>query len=739
MMNLNKRYRRNIRHNMSFYLCASLLTALSVLFVITAYTAVDAIDRTFLTLMNEGQVEDAQFSTLLPISESEQSALEKEFDLNLEKISYVDLEEKDYRVRVFLQTRKINRVQIVSGSAISSAGDILLNPDFAAAHDIAPGDSLTIDGKDYIMSGTAARPDYLYAQKNPSDFYVDDYGFGQVTMNQEAFDQLANQQSYYVVDYHQDNSVAFRKHIFQSFTTMRYLPSETNNRIDVCREIGKEYGLMMAALLPIVFGMNTLIVAVVLGRKIRREKRQIGTLLALGYRNIEVTKHYIIYAMIPGIVGSVTGVAASVFLASPLVSMFALDYESVNFMIQPHWASLALCLFCPVGLYILTAVFSVQRLIQKNVIVLLAGTSTEAKKRGRILSESKLSFRQKFRLRSLLSHKGRTAVILLGLFFSSLLCSVGFVFADSWRNIVTNGMDSAGSYEYQYVLNTLNAETKGGEKVLMSSFEAGENHEVFTLNGLSEHPKYISMEIKSGEKWKQGRYYMTTNAAELFGIKAGDIFVFTNLVSAESYQVEIEDLILDNTQCALYTSLEEAEKLLELPEGSYNLLLSDKPLDINKSLVVEERTKAEIKEQLTFGIELLMNMIYLIIFAGVLLCVVSVYLTVNMLIEENRSNISMLKVLGYHTREINRIVLNTNHILVPICLIAGIFTCVGLSALLFRSFLDVFNLYIEPVITPVSIMIIFAIQTLSYSFSLLLLKRKAYRVNMADSLKDNRE
>lgn len=739
MKNLNKRYRRNIRHSLSFYICASLLTAISVLFVSTLYTSVDAIDTTFQKTMTDGHVEDAEFSTLIPISESDQKALENEYDLDIEQIRYADLEEDGYHLRVFQETGKLNLVQIVSGSGITSPGEILLNPDFAAAHGVAAGGTFTVDGIEYTVAGTAVRPDYIYAQKNPSDFYVDDSGFGQVTMNREAFGKFENVQTGYAVDFHRDNSIEFRKDLNKTYTTLRYLPAEANNRISVCRDLGKEYGLMLAALLPVVFGMNTLIVAVVLGRKIRREQRQIGTLLAFGYRTSEITAHYMWYAMIPGIVGSAVGVAFSILFSRPLISLVATDFESVNYMVRPHWPSLLLCLLLPTLSYIVTTVIGVKRLVRKSITVLLAGTSAEAKKRGRILSASRLSFRQKFRIRSLLSHKSRTIVVVLGLFFSCFLCSIGFVFADSWKNIITDGLDAAGTYEYQYYMNTLSAGATAGEKVLTASFEAGDNSSLFTLEGLVEDPEYLTLKTKSDEPVEYGEYYMTTNAAELFGIKAGDLFTFTNLITADSYTIRIRGIILDNTQCAVYTSLNEAANLLGLPPGSYNLLLSDKPLDLDKSLILEERTKDEIKEQLEFGVELLMNMIYLIIAAGVTLCVVTVYLTVNMLIEENRANISMLKVLGYKTKEINRMLLNTNHILVPFCFAAGILTCLGMTAMIFRSFVDVFNLYIEPSVSVLSICIIGVIQIAGYYFSLTLLKRKAHRVDMVESLKDNRE
>lgn len=739
MRNLDKRYRRNIRHSLSFYLCASLLTAFSVMVVIVLSTSIDALDTTISSIMRDGNVEDAEFTTVLPISESEQKALEDTYDVELEPISFVDRKEGDFDVRIFLQSMKLNRVQIVDGKEISSPGEILLNPDFATAHGVVPGDVITIAGVDYKVSGTAVRPDYIYAQKSPSDFYVDDYGFGQVTMQSDSFELLPDAQTYYAVAYHKDNSIDFRKEVNRTFITLGYLSAEANNRISVSQDSGKEYDQMIVLLLPVIFGMNSLIVAVVLGRKIRREQRQIGTLLSFGYRAGEITLHYIWYAIIPGIIGSISGVILSVLFSSPLTDLIATDFDSIHYIVRINWPSVLLCLFGPTSLYVLTTIIGVRRHLRKNITTLLAGSSAEAKKRGHILAGSKMSFRSKLKLRSLISHKSRTAVVVLGLFISSFLCSIGFIFADSWKNVITEGLDMAGSYEYQYFMNTLSAEAHGGEKVLSAAFESGDEHSVFTLSGLTEDPEYFRLQTTSGAPIEYGKYYMTTNAAELFGIEAGDTFSFVNPVTADDHSVVIRDIIRDNTQCTVYTSLGEAEALLGLPEGSYNLLLSDKELDLDQRQILEKRSKEDIKEQLSFGVEILMRMVYVIIAAGVGLCIVTVYLTVNMLIEENRTNISMLKVLGYKTKEINRMLLNTHHILVPVCTAAGILACLGMTAIIFRAFIDVFNLYVEPSVSIASILIIAAIQVGGYVLALTLLKRKAYRVDMVESLKDTRE
>jgi hypothetical protein len=49
------------------------------------------------------------------------------------------------------------------------------------------------------------------------------------------------------------------------------------------------------------------------------------------------------------------------------------------------------------------------------------------------------------------------------------------------------------------------------------------------------------------------------------------------------------------------------------------------------------------------------------------------------------------------------------------------------------------NIYFEPTITVSSISLCAAVLVASYAVSLTLLKRKVYKINMVESLKDNRE
>jgi len=740
-MKLNKRYVRNIKNNLAFYISASLLTAISTFLLVSMYTSVVMIDTGFSDIMKIGNVEDAQFTTSLPINDEEISAIEKKLDVELEKLNTVDIEENGYTLCVFTPTEKIDKYQMLEGADISEDSEILINRDFANAHGIKVGDSIMINKYEYTVAGLAVRPDYLYAQKNTNDFYIDKAIFGLITMSQTDFDELPNTQSYYAVVYHEKNSIEVRKYLNEHFGLLSYMSAASNNRIDIVSNFAKEYGIMLAAIIPLLFGMITIIVAVVLGRVVKREQKQIGTLVALGYRKLELVRHYSVFASIPGILGSIIGVVLAIAFLRPVCLLFATDYEQINYDIKVYWVSVAVSLVVPTLLYILTAVFSVTRLLRKNTVLLLAGGSDDAKrKKHRFLTNSKLSFDKKFRLRALVTHKSRTFVVIMGMFVGTFLCAFGFIMIDSCNYLIDRGLDTAGTYEYQYYLNTVAIEEpQTGEKELCFKFEVPDSENLFTLCGLVEHPKYLSLTTKSGNTIQYGQYYITSNAAALYGVGAGDNFTFINPFTTKEHTVRITDVIENNTQCALYTSISNVSELLGLPANSYNVILSDKKAGLDENKIFFTNSKNNMKKQLQYSIDLMMIFVYLMLGFGAALCIITVYLTVNMLVEENRHNISMLKVLGYRKKEINHLVLNVNHILVPISFILSILACIKLCERMFEKFISEINVYIEPSITIKSILLCAAMLIVSYAVSLALLKRKVYRIDIVETLKDNRD
>ena len=100
---------------------------------------------------------------------------------------------------------------------------------------------------------------------------------------------------------------------------------------------------------------------------------------------------------------------------------------------------------------------------------------------------------------------------------------------------------------------------------------------------------------------------------------------------------------------------------------------------------------------------------------------------------------SMLKVLGYRRNEINRMVLNVYHLLVPISIVISLLLGFYGTRAVFNANVAVYKTYLATCIYPISIVKATILVIASYVLSLLLLRGKAGKVDLVESLKDNRE
>ena len=91
--------------------------------------------------------------------------------------------------------------------------------------------------------------------------------------------------------------------------------------------------------------------------------------------------------------------------------------------------------------------------------------------------------------------------------------------------------------------------------------------------------------------------------------------------------------------------------------------------------------------------------IYSLAVIGAIICIAALYVSVNMLISENRHNISMLKVLGLKNREINRMIIDVNHIIIPFGIAVGLLTGYFMMVEVFRIYSGMEGVLYTPVIT----------------------------------------
>ena len=740
-MKLNKRYFRSIKGNRSFYVSATVLTIMTLFLFFTMNLAGKAIWEFGDDFFATQKVEDANFTTYLPIPTEQIKELEKEYSLCLEPQYYSNIETDGVTARVFKKTEEINLYDVTEGRDPEQNDEIIISEGYAVYNKIALGDRITIGEKEYIVTGFFQRPDYLYMLQNEGDSYKNVTTFFLAYVTDEEYEQIGGNNCLYLVRYEKENQTDFRKEVNENYYMRTYLSAKENMRIDMVKMQAEMFIVMSYLILAIMPLIVVVLVSIVINRKVKSEQKLIGTLTALGYTKGRLMLHYAGFAMLPGLLGGVLASAFTMIFAQSFGELCLADYEPMRIQCHLEPVAALLGIIVPTVMYVLAAMGSVSKLLKKDTVLLLNGNAQQGEKGHRsILVKAKLSFRIKYAIRSLLCNPSRTFVVLLGIFLGSYIALLGYGFLDTMEYTKQTMVDEMGSFEYQYVLNELvPGDEYGGQPVILSTVE-NEAGKQFSIIGTEDTNLYLDLKDTGGEKisLKDG-YYITNVLAMLQKVESGDTLTLCNPLTLEEHEITVAGILANDMQSAIFTDREKAAEILGIETDLSNVIMSDTVLDIPDSKVIQTVKKTDAKEQFQNMSNQMNVMIYFLIGIGAIICVASIYVAVNMLVAENRSNISMLKVLGYKDKGINQIVLRVNHILIPIGILVSIppvFASINWFMVFLAEFMGVLP---KAYVTPQSFLYTVILVCCSYFGSLFLLRRKVSKVDMVESLKDNRE
>ena len=165
-MTLNKRYKRNIKENLSFYIASSVLTVVALLLFYLFYIAGTGIKGYGDKFFEDNNLEDATFSTYIEIPDDEIEKIEDKYNITFEKEYFTNINEDDYKVRLFKANKKIDLYEVVDGRDVSQDNEIVISKGYAVNMKVNIGDKLKIMDKNYTVTGYFLRPDYLYMLEN---------------------------------------------------------------------------------------------------------------------------------------------------------------------------------------------------------------------------------------------------------------------------------------------------------------------------------------------------------------------------------------------------------------------------------------------------------------------------------------------------------------------------------------------------------------------------------------------
>lgn len=651
----------------------------------------------------------------------------------------------------FVENNTISKFYLMEGKPldINDSNGVWLDKKFADAKNLKVGDNITFEFEGYTIEkeikGMGYSPEYVY-HSSPFSINSDLDKIGFAYMSYKAFPENAVPYNVLNVKFEgtPDNySELMDTHLkgnFSSFIERAEHPSV--NRFS--QEITKHK--MMADIFPAAFIIITfLILLTTMTRIIAKQRTQIGILKANGFKNRTITLHYLSYGFWLVLIGSILG-----FILGPM-TLPRLFYPSMmKEFVLPSWNPIWSINF--LYLMVLIVVFSLAVPYRTISSISNEKPSNAIKPKPPKVSTSgfverlniwkRLPFNIRWNYRDTKRNKIRSLMTIIGVMGCSALLVGAFGLYDGmnemkdWEYGQINHYDSKLIIDEDASLSQINEVTKevNGENIMEGSVEIESDTlkktgSLLVLNDtdlITPTDKYKNrIEIANDEISISQKY------ADMLDVGVGDTVKWRIIGSDKWVNSTIGKIHADPISQGLIMSPNKLENL-GLNYTATSIITSE---HINKTddSIKTTLTLNDIKKNLDETSETMWLIIYVLIFFACLLAIIVLYNLGLMSFTEIEREIATLKVLGFKTKDLRRLLLTQNIVFTVIGFLLGIPLGLYILTMMWQSSGD--SLYILPSLTITNV-ILTGIITFSISIIVnLMFSSKIKKLDMVESLK----
>jgi putative ABC transport system permease protein len=747
-MVINKKIKRTMLESKSQYLGSLALIIISCL--LYAMFNLLSENMTYITSSFEKNYvqEDANFMTDKRLSNI--SDMESKFDMKIEEGSSFDYSvSKDKTLRVFTENTRINIPAIIEGKALIG-NDILIDPAYAKANKLKIGDSVNIYDKTLKISGFMSLPNYIYPLKSETDILNDANNFGIAVLKKTDFSAINKGNNFYSIKFNGDKSNVERKMSqfkdnlkSNNIIILNWMSAADNPRITYITAKLKGISALSSSMPIAILLLTCILTGIVMWRMLKRESVIIGTLYALGYKKRQIKNHYLRYplsiALTGGIIGTILGALTLRPMINFMVAFFNMPVDSVGFNMKYIIISILL----PVIFLAVCGYLVVSKALKSSPIELMRG-GKENNKVGFIekhLKLDKLKFSTKFKVREQLRSIPRSIFLLLGVVLATMLLLVGFATKGSLDYLMKDGFSQAFKYNYHYVFNSMQQGTPvGGEAFSEVPFTLKSDNKIsLTAYGINPRSQYITFKDKSGSKLTTDKIIVTRPLADKLKLKPEDTINVVNKLDSREYSMTIDSIAETYVGSYIYIPLPKLNSMLKFPTDSYMGLWSTDKLNIPESKLLTTVTVEDMRKAFDAMTQPIQAYLGVIGFMAFIIGLIVIYVVTSLIIEENKENISLMKIFGYRKKEVYSMILNSSSFIIVLGYILGVpLLITSLSAML-KSVTKDMNIILPITISYTYLLVGFIIIYLTYEISKLLSKKKVNKISMNEVLKSRLE
>lgn len=458
----------------------------------------------------------------------------------------------------------------------------------------------------------------------------------------------------------------------------------------------------------VLYLVAALVTFTTMTRFVDEERHQLGILGALGYSKGQIVTKFVIYGLVASLSGTLVGILLGNVFLSPMIGNIIADSTVIgqsNLYFYPSWTLLAL------GLALLSAVLPTYLVARKELTNeparLLQGKPPVAG--SRILLEhlpliwKRLTFTQKVTARNIFRYKLRMFMTIFGVAGSVALLFAGLGIQSSVSGIAERQFgdllsydillvqkEDASSEQVAEVTEVLESDKVQKATQIQSSRlteEPAGLDESISINLIVSEPEeladFVQLQERGGDKIDlidQGAV-LTENLANLYGVKAGD--AVTLHIQDQAVTVQVAAIAEMYTGHFIYLTPAYYEELTgqASQKNAYLLTSQDQTPAKVKELaaqllalkgvegLVQNTSLIAMIEQVASSLQSIMIILTIL---SVLLAMVILFNLTTINVAERIRELSTIRVLGFHNKEVTLYIYRETIILAFIGIVLGI-------------------------------------------------------------------
>ena len=651
----------------------------------------------------------------------------------------------------FVENNTISKFYLLQGEPldIDDKNGVWLDKSFADAKGLKVGDNITFKFEGHEIEkeikGIGYSPEYVY-HASQSSVIPDFSKMGFAYMSYKAFPE--DNISYNVLNVKFDGTPENYNDLL-SYHMDGYYSSfvERSEHVSV-NQFSEEMDQhrMMSGIFPVVFILiSMLILLTTMTRIITHQRTQIGILKASGFKDRSIIFHYVSYGFWLVLVGAILGlILGPMTLPQLFYPSMSATYKLPSW--EPAWSmNFVYVAALMVFMSIFVSYYAVKSISDEKPADTIRPKAPKISTTGfveKLGIWDKLSFNVRWNWRDAKRNKFRALMTIIGVIGCSALLVCAFGMYDGMNDLKEWEFNQINHYDSKLVIDdeaTISeiddvASDVNGDKIMESAIEieSGSVKKSGSLMVLNNTDLVTPTDYDWNPiKIEDNEVSISQKMADMLDVGVGDTVKWHIMGSDKWVKTKVDKIHADPTSQGLIMSSDKLEDLdLNYTPTS---IVTTEHVDKNYSAIKTANSMKDMTGSWDELTEAMWLLIYILIFFASLLAVVVLYNLGLLSFTEIEREIATLKVLGFKTGALRKLLLTQNLWFTAIGFLLGLPVGYFILKIMWESSGDSF--YILPSISPANF-ILSAVITFALSILVnLMFSRKIKKLDMVESLK----